>query len=409
MRVDRILLAAAVAMLCVAAVVALTKRTESAPAPSEPNPGEEATLSLLVVGVKGLDTTLLTEFSAAGLTPNMTRLMSEGAVATFENPWWEQDSRVSWTSLVTGVLPENQGIGGQIRRRGRMVPAPLTPEYRTAETIWTIVAEGGGRVGVVGWPATWPAEEVGGVMVSPYVQYMLARKHEGEASEGIFPPSEVEDIDSIFIDEARIRRLDLARFVKLDSWLGIEAIIGEGYASLQRAVAADMSMYGIATYVASDAGVDNLLVCLEGLEAVSFRFWHFMDPEPMRRAGAGPLGNKLFEGQMEALSVTIPQYYAFVDEIIGELERMVADGGTIAVVSASGFRELEIDAAGMPAMGTDRRTDRGLLILRGPRVSPGSRVEGLDLIGVAPTIMAAASIEPPQGIDGNAHAGLLAP
>jgi hypothetical protein len=407
MRLDRILVAVAVAILCVAAVVAVTKLRDDVPALPEASPGQ-ASLSLLVVGVKGLDATLLEEFSAAGVTPNIARLVDEGALATFANPWFEQDSRIQWTSLVTGLPPEKQGIGGQVRLRGSLVPAPLTPEYRTAETIWTALSDRGTTVGVVGWPATWPAEEVNGVMVSPYVQYIMERKHEGEASVGIHPPSEFEDIDRIFIDEERIRRLDLARFAKLDSWLGIEAIIGEGYTCLKRAVATDMSMYRISERVASDPGVDNLLVCLDGLEAVSYRFWHFMDPEPMIQAGAGPLSSRLFQGQMEALSVTIPQYYAFVDEIVGELERMVANGGTIAIVSASGFRELEIEPGGKAPMGAELRTDRGLLVLKGPGVSLGSRVDDLELLGVAPTIMAAASMEPPVGIDGEAHAGLLA-
>ena len=64
-----------------------------------------------------------------------------------------------------------------------------------------------------------------------------------------------------------------------------------------------------------------------------------------------------------------------------------------------GYAGLEVDATGRPRIGLEMHSERGLWVVAGPRVVPGSRAEAA-LFDAAPTIMAAAGIPVPDDLDG---------
>ena len=416
MKLNRILSILIVAVVVVAAVIGGMKWSRLARTPAEPRtPG--AKLSLLVVGVEGLDLSILERLSREGRLPNITRLMAEGATGVFANTGKTVPLELAWTSLVTGVAPEKLGMGGpvQVTKDGvtKTARAPLTPKVRTAETLWTVLSAKGSRVAVLNWPGTWPAEEVNGVMVGPYAIYLLEREHSSELgadpSKGVYPASERAVLDPLIRGIEGTTRGDLSEFVNLDSKLGLEALVGKTYEVLALAVAGDRSMLRLARRTADGAGAQDMFVFLSGLDSVTARFWHYAHPADVMLEKAGERGRGLLEGQNETLGATIDRYYEATDAMIGELTPMVRDDGTIAIIASHGYAGLEYDESGNPKLGANMWSGEGLWILKGPRSAKGARTSAGTLLDVAPTIAAAADIALPPGIDGKVREEMLVP
>ncbi len=409
MRTDRIILVSIVVVLAAAAIVAAPKffgRGEAMETPAPPV--RSGQVSLLVVGIEGLELSIVERLAAEGRLPNLSRLMSEGALLSFDSLGKDVDARIQWTSLVTGMKPENQGIGGLTPSgRGDMVRASLVPESRTVDTIWTMLSGDGETVGVIGWPATWPVEEVNGLMVGPHMQYVLERLHDAEMTQGVYPPSALDSIDPLMKRGDSVKRRDLAPFLNPAAELGLEALTGQNYLVLSESVAQDRSLTDVALIAVDDHDVTNLLVFLGGLNAVSQRFWHYMDPEPLREGIVLTTDVELFDAMAEVLEDVIDNYYVFIDRLVGELSALAGDGSTVAVVADHGYVGPHVNEIGRVQIGYDMHSDRGLLLLVGPRVRPGSRADDGELIDVAPTIIAASSLPTRRETDGEVRRGLL--
>jgi predicted AlkP superfamily phosphohydrolase/phosphomutase len=362
----------------------------------------------MVIGITGLDASIFERLADQGRLPNLAALAKDGALGLFATLPRGTDSRIVWTSLVTGVAPENQGVGGRIMSpRGDMIDAPLVPESRTVDTVWTLLNGQGESCAVLGWPGTWPAEELDGVVVIPHLNYVLERMHGELLTDLVHPDSFIESADPLMIDPIDLRRRDLSRFVDVDSVLGLEALIGQNYEILAEAYAADRSMTDVARLVAVDPGVENVFVCLTGTDIVSQRFWHYMESEGLRGIEMQTEERRLLENQTEALDGTVDRYYEFVDELVGELVALTGDDSTIAVITDHGYVGVTLDAAGLPRVGHFMHSERGMWLISGPGVVAGGRADDHDILDVAPTIMAADAIPLPGDLDGEVLTPLL--
>lgn len=406
MKVNLILAVLVVVALLVAALVYFGGRE---PEPTTPNVAlpTEGTLELLVIGIDGMEPSIARALMEEGRMPNLAALIESGAYGEFENFGKLADPRVVWTSLVTGMEPENQGIGSKREHRGKMVDLPLLSTSRTVDTVWTMLSSSGRSVAVLGWPGSWPAEELNGVVAGPYTQYVLERRHDGDLAEGITPASVRERLDALYMDSIDVKRADLAKFVDLDSRLGLESLIGQNYITLATAVAGDKSMRDIAMSVMDDPGVSNLMIYNDGVNKVSQRFWHYKSPESIDGAAMGEDARRTLAEQSEALGEVLERYYVWADELIGEYMSLVGENGTIALISDHGYEGVKVDRSGMPRIGFDMHSRRGFFVMSGPRVKSGVTAEEVDLIDVAPTIMEAAGLQPQGKLDGSAHGEIL--
>jgi predicted AlkP superfamily phosphohydrolase/phosphomutase len=404
MKIEKVLTLLIAVVLAAAVVVFVVKLSGSRGGPSEPVPvsveAGSGNAELLVIGIQGLEPRLVDRLSKAGRIPNITSLMSRGAVGTYPNFGRDTDAAITWTSLVTGMLPENQGVGGtMISRRGEVVDAPLTPKHRTVGAMWTYLGAAGKKSGVVCWPGTWPVETIEGVMVGPHSTYTLERAHGGDPSQGISPPSEIERFDPLMMDRDELERADLSRFVDLDSRIGLEALMGQNHAALASAYSADRSAVDAARAMAVDLGIRDIFVNLPGIDLASQRFWHYMETEAIEKLEVGEDEKRLLRDEVEALGGAIDAYYEFTDGLVGELLDLAGSGATIAVVTDHGYAGIQLDASDRPKVGTDMHSEEGMWILAGPHVKPGASLD-CRLIDVAPTIMAAAGITPTIDLDG---------
>ena len=121
---------------------------------------------LTVIGLDGADWQLLDRYVSEGIMPNLGQLVRRGErrVLLTQHP---PLSPLVWTSMMTGVSP----LEHRILDFARFHPVthalePITSDERAVPALWNIATYAGKRVEVFGMWATYPAEQVEGVVVT---------------------------------------------------------------------------------------------------------------------------------------------------------------------------------------------------------------------------------------------------
>jgi len=401
MKTDRALLVLVIAVLAAAAIIYAMKRSPESPEPvvAEDRAGD---LELVVVGIEGLEPSIVERLAAEGRMPVMADLMERGAAIEFTNLGNDIGSEISWACVAAGAVPVAKPIGWTKEAE----PGDKYPFAMRPTALWTVASDEGKSVAVVGWPGTWPVADVNGIMVGPYSPYVLAREHGDDTTPGVSPVSLLDEIDPLMITWKRIPRRSLAEFFRQDASLGFEALIGYNYKVLQKALGGDRSMLDVSRYSVTQAG-DQLFVFLPGLNDVSQRFWHYYEPDVRDRSLEIVGDPEYFALLAEALSITIDRYYEYIDGVIGTLLSWAAEDATVAVVSDHGISGVSFDANGHPRIGVEMYSDRGLCVIAGPRVAGGERTADAAIHDIAPTIAEAAGLPVPPQAEGTARQAVL--
>ena len=113
--------------------------------------------------------------------PNWKRLAAEGYTARLKS-FVPILSPVVWTTLATGVGPDTH----RVLDFQEVDPAtgqkmPISGRSRAVPAIWNVASASGLSVGVVGWWATHPAEEVKGFFVTDHASPILFEGSRGRA------------------------------------------------------------------------------------------------------------------------------------------------------------------------------------------------------------------------------------
>ena len=98
--------------------------------------------------------------------PNWKRLVAEGWSARLET-FFPLISPILWTSAATGATPDvHRVLDFQEVDPKTGAKVPISGSSRAVPAVWNVASAAGRKVGVVGWWATHPAEEVNGFFVS---------------------------------------------------------------------------------------------------------------------------------------------------------------------------------------------------------------------------------------------------
>ncbi len=296
------------------------------------------------LGLDGLDWELLDRLAAEGRMPNWKRLAVEGYTARLKS-FVPILSPVIWTTLATGVGPDRH----RVLDFQEVDPAtgqkmPISGRSRAVPAIWNVASGAGLSVGVVGWWATHPAEEVKGFFITDHASPIL---FEGMAKAGVaYPASLSAGVEQIAAREGRVTDDELARFVDLP----VEEIArarasGEGLENpviaLARTIAATRTQSRIARELYDRNLPDLMMVYLEGTDVVGHIFASYVAPRM----------DCVSESDFARYHRAVDEYYALVDRLIGQwMRRAEEDGATLIVNSDHGFK-----------WGADRSCERGSL------------------------------------------------
>ncbi len=364
---------------------------------------------VLFIGVDGLDWGRMTRLAEEGRLPNIAGLMEEGSSGILHSLYPYLSPSI-WTSIATGKREDKHGIAGFLVDRGQTTnPTPTSSNMRTARAFWQILNDAGYSTGVIGWLVTWPAEPVGGYMISSRFQTllgsnlldvgdeeMLARKRQSVHPAGIW-----DDAVALRVDDSEVTDEVVASFLGGAAPANDEAIAA--IAELRRIYASDQTALAMAHQFFRTVPTDLAAVYLRGLDISCHMYWRYMEPDSWP--------DEQQQEMVSAFAPLIERYYTRVDEMVGELLAHRGPNTVVVLCSDHGFA----GHAGYPgfegelAVGVSMHREDGVIVIAGPGVSRGGRIDGASILDVTPTVLAMLDIPIGEDMDGQPLTAALEP
>jgi predicted AlkP superfamily phosphohydrolase/phosphomutase/tetratricopeptide (TPR) repeat protein len=342
---------------------------------------------LLLIGIDGADWDLINQLRGRGELPNLDRLVREGTSAHLHSPE-PLLSPLLWTSIATGRAPLEHGITWFFSQDDNGQLIPVSGARRQVPALWEVAAQGGLKVAVVGWWATWPAERVPGVLVSDRVaSHGFGVGGKRPAAALIYPPDRAAELLRLIPKPDSFVPPELKDIVPKAGWRALPGV-NDGDDSLTapellRGASAEVEGYfRIAQKLLKERAYDLFCVYFEGVDTSSHVF---MAADPPALPSVDPSFAATY-GQV------VRRFYRYQDRILGQLLAAVDQDTAVIVVSDHGFRtgskRLPLPEAGWKLETAHRdHLPYGILILQGPMFRRDFELRSPELLQVAPTAL----------------------
>jgi predicted AlkP superfamily phosphohydrolase/phosphomutase/Flp pilus assembly protein TadD len=366
---------------------------------------------VMVLGLDGMDPETVDLLMSEGLLPNFAKLRREGAYGKLisSKPIL---SPIIWTTIATGKTAAEHRIGHFVavnEKTGEQLP--VTSRMRQVKALWNIFSEARRKVAVVGWWATWPAEEVYGSVVSDHTCYHFLFEEGVTGSRDTtavtFPESLQQRIEPMIRRPGELRHEEIAEFVTVsDEEFARPFAFDDDLGHFKWAYATAESYKKIGKYLWQTERPDLLLTYIEGTDSTSHLFGHLFRAKGL----AGELA-----GQHRRFGNAVEQMYLYADRVVGEMIEVMDDDTTLIVLSDHGFQLGALPDDPSKTRDMRRVSEKfhdieGIIYLYGNNIVPRSRLDRPVLIDVAPTVLALAGLSPARDMRGRVlHEGLSLP
>ena len=330
-------------------------------------------LKVAILGLDGADWEILDPLIKAGRMPNLAALKARAAYG----PMKSMDPMLSpilWTTAATGKPPDQHGvIDFLVRDAATGKPTPVSSRARRVKALWNILGDVGRTSDFIGWWATWPAEQIEGTMVSDRVAYSTFSfaPELKDAGGATWPTDYFAKLQPRLVKAEDIPDRDLRRFADATP---------DEFRRLAGIVAGARSYHAAALDLLAHGQPDLFSIYYQGIDEVGHRYQHFMPPK-MGMVSAEDF--QRYRGTVEA-------YYAYQDELLGQVLKQLDKRTVVIVMSDHGFR----NGTGRPANeppyveGKPGLWHRryGIFLLAGPEVKAGA-LDTTSLLDIAPTAL----------------------
>jgi hypothetical protein len=372
---------------------------------------------VVVIGIDGATWYVLRQLVRDGQAPSFARLMEKGAWGDLQT-MAPTKSPAIWTTIATGYSPERHGIGDfTVAVPGTGDGTLVGSNQRREAALWNLATDANITVGVVNWWATFPAETVGGFLVSDRAN--LRRRFAYQSALGLNDPAlkkigagETYPADLLpkilGLVGANTDLPPLAKTMLVDPMppamqeevANHQTLVRDKRLSVLKFVLLQDHAASTATRVAIDSvGLPKLLmVYFSGLDAAEHQFWAYY--EPHRYTVPPPSEDS------KALGHVVPSYYRYVDALVGDLLKRVPSDSIVILVSDHGQDAnydwdptAPIGEYGKWTMGSHGNAPPGILLISGPGVQAGY-LRRVTVYDVTPTILALIGIGPSKDMPG---------
>lgn len=396
------------------------KAEEAACAPRLPD-------RLIVVGWDSADWGMLLPLLQAGDLPNLEALMAEGTSGTLAT-FLPSVSPALWTTVATGVSPDRHGILGFYARKprlarwwdrlthfGRIDRRLFSSSDRHVRAIWNLMSDARRPVLVVGYHNTFPVEDVEGVMVSNYLtqdsigQMMeMGVAADAELARNLVDPPQL--LDSVLAVQREVETTftEAARRFSNATGQELEALVERGRALpatgdqrpwfLLHAYAFDEINARTAETLYPHVEPDLAFVHFQAVDWAAHQFLVFHRPEAYADAGWSAETRRHLDEIEPLYRDTVREYYRYLDEWLGRLMALRGPGTAMIVLSDHGTGSG--DDPETPGNHDDGPP--GMIVLSGPGIRSGARVEGASLYDVMPTLAALLGLPQARDLPGAA-------
>lgn len=291
-------------------------------------------------------------------------------------------SPMLWNSIATGKRADQHGILGftEVSPETGIV-RPVTSTSRTAKAFWNIFSQSGITTNIVGWFGSHPAEAIRGVCVSDAFARALSEvPDDGTLMAGTVSPQRLGPILGGMrvrpseIDASIIRRF-VPRAAQID--LAKPNLIGQ----LCKVLAECFSIHAAATHVMETEPWDVMAVYYIGIDHFSHGFMNYHPPKP----------EWISDDQFEMYRGVVAGGYRLMDLFLARLLELAGPEASVVLLSDHGFHSDHLrprHIPGVPAGPCEQHRKLGILAMKGPGIRRDERIYGVNLLDIAPTILA---------------------
>lgn len=369
----------------------------------------------VVIGIDGADWKVIDALAAAGQMPNLTRLRARGVSGPIETLSDIALSPVIWTSVATGKTAAKHGISWFMVDQPDGTRVPVRSTNRKCEALWNILAKNELRPTVLGWWATYPAEDVGrGTIVSDALGFhgFGATARDGDASRKTSPGALFAELDGLVPTEQQIpaefaqrfihlsakdyhdEMFDPARFPKRDPSNPVHlfqqyAVTAQGYTAIAEELLAKKSY-------------DLFMLYFEQVDSFSHLFMKYAPPK------LAWIDEQDFARYRDVVS----EWYRYQDELLGRvLAKIDLETTAVFVLSDHGFKSGERrirseELVDVKKAHLDHET-YGIFIAAGPQVRRGVEVADASVLDITPTLLHYLGLPVAKDMDGKVLASVF--
>jgi tetratricopeptide (TPR) repeat protein/predicted AlkP superfamily phosphohydrolase/phosphomutase len=344
-------------------------------------------LKVFILGLDAFDWKIVDLVSRTRKLDNIDRVRREGTWGDLRS-MEPLVSPLIWTTMATGFTPDVHGITDFLvtdPKTGDEIP--VTSTMRRVPALWNIATLYGLRSGVVGWLATYPAEEIDGFVVSDRAAYHMFDPSwlEGDTAgprEGLtYPPGLLAEIQPLLVEPAQVTG-DIAAYVHGPIGKVKESFDPDDPVSNLRLMIAGFRTYeNIVNRLYPQLRPDLMAVYFEFTDSACHLFMPYMPPA---MPGLSAADQKRY-GDGVAVA------YAEADRLLGEVLGMIDDETILLIISDHGFKSGDIRPMTDSRIGHGQAVAwhriNGAVALYGPHVKPGHRIVDASVIDVAPTAL----------------------
>ena len=369
----------------------------------------------VVIGIDSADWKVIDALIAEGELPNLRGLVERGVRGDIETLSDIPLSPVIWTSIATGKTAAKHGITWFMVDQADGTRVPVRSSNRKVEAIWNILARHKRRPVVLGWWATYPAEDVGrGTIVSDGLGFhgFGSTAREGDDLAKTYPARLYEEVSALvpveqqvsidfarrFLDisaeEFRDEMYDPARFPQRNPFNPIHLF--------QQYVVTAQGYTAIARELLRRDRYDLFMVYFEQVDSFSHLFMKYAPP---RLEWVDEVGFARY-------SRVVRDWYRYQDELLGQLLAEIDLTRTaVFVLSDHGFKSGDRRIRSESTVDVRRahldHEPLGIFVAAGPHIRSGSKVEGVSVLDLAPTVLHYLGFPVARDMDGKVVEGVF--
>jgi predicted AlkP superfamily phosphohydrolase/phosphomutase len=348
-----------------------------------------------LIGLDAADWKIVQRLRRSGVLPNFEDVVRRGVYGPLKTVTEQPHggATMQWTSAATGKRAAEHGIlqeyASKPDRNG--YTGPMQTGLRKARAIWNVLGDRGVRVGVAGWPVTWPAEPVNGFMVSHYLRYRSVRFDREVTLKNALQltytgttyanpnldqtfPAEFYSAIGPFIREAEsVGDAEIFRVMP-----SLKRASNRIFYDMKWAYVANQIIARVGAQLLDDASLKFVTLVTHGLDPAAHRASKVVTWEPFRQRRHPQIG------------ALIDEYYLYIDGVVGDLLAKAGDDAIVILVSQHGTE------GGRHA----REALDGVLAMRGPGLKQGFKLQNASLLDLFPTLLYIYGLPIPKDVEG---------
>jgi tetratricopeptide (TPR) repeat protein len=349
----------------------------------------------VVIGIDGTDWKLVNRLIGEGAMPHLGRFKARAAWGEIETLTDIPLSPVIWTSAATGKTAAKHGISWFMIDRPDGSRVPVRSVNRKTKAIWNILADSKRRATVVGWWATYPAEDVGnGRIVSDGLGFhgFGSTAREGDDGQKTHPPSLYGEVNVLMPPEQQVPFEFASRFIEIGPKEYRQEMFDPGrfphrnpfnpiHLFQQYVVTAD-GYTAIAEKLLAEKSDDLFMLYFEQVDSFSHLFMKYMEPrlEWVDEEGFARYKNVVLE------------WYKYQDELLGRvLAQIDLETTAVFILSDHGFKSGERRIRSEKTVDVQRahldHEPQGIFLAAGPHIQAGVEVTGAAVMDLTPTVL----------------------